>query len=398
MVLTERESLGTAHVVDADRTLISREMNRNRIRRRPGLWLTQAYFLAALSVTSLHAAEMRVEWRDNSSVEAGFLIERTENGASFTEVGRVSENVTSFVDTTAQSGRSYWYRVRAYNGANSSPTSNVTGASVGSGTGSGSRLVNLSARSNPGSGEQSLIIGFVVGNGTKPVLVRAIGPGLASYTSAPVSQDPNLSVQVGEKVVASNENWGGTDELKVLFQQLGAFALPSTSRDAALVSNFSAGGYTMFIRGSGTGLAMAELYDAEIIQGSGRLVNLSVRAQTGTGEGVLILGFVISGSTPMRVLIRAVGPSLAALGVNSALRDPQLQLYRGSLEWASNDDWSGNLDLNAAFEKTGAFRLPDFASKDAALIALLPPGAYTAVVSGVRGSSGIALAEVYELP
>jgi hypothetical protein len=118
----------------------------------------------------------------------------------------------------------------------------------------------------------------------------------------------------------------------------------------------------------------------------------------GTGDGVLIAGFVISGATPMRVLIRAVGPTLSSNGVTTALTDPQLALYRGSVLWDYNDNWAGEAKLAAAFTEAGAARWTDSGSKDAALLVTLPPGAYTAIVSGVNGASGVALAEVYELP
>jgi hypothetical protein len=99
----------------------------------------------------------------------------------------------------------------------------------------------------------------------------------------------------------------------------------------------------------------------------------------------------------MQVLIRAVGPTLSNQGVTAALANPQLNVYRGDTLVKYNDDWSGTAELTAAFKQTGAFALRDPNSKDAALIATLAPGTYTAIVSGVNGSAGIALAEVYEL-
>ncbi|MBS0633362.1 MAG: esterase-like activity of phytase family protein [Verrucomicrobia bacterium] len=133
----------------------------------------------------------------------------------------------------------------------------------------------------------------------------------------------------------------------------------------------------------------------------GRLLNLSSRAQTGTGENVHIGGFVVNGPKPKTLLIRGVGPALAGMGVTSPLADPSLRLYNaaGALV-ASNDNW-GNAttaaDIAAAAAQTGAFSLAND-SKDAALLITLDPGAYSAHVFSAGGSSGISLLEVYELP
>jgi hypothetical protein len=169
--------------------------------------------------------------------------------------------------------------------------------------------------------------------------------------------------------------------------------------DAALLAHFPPGGKTMLVEGNGSGFAIAEIYDTDdAADSSGRLVNLSVRARTETGDGVLIVGFVISGPNPMRVLLRASGPALHKLGVAGTLVDPQLTLFHGSEQWGYNDNWSGTDELNTAFAECGAFEWRDTGSTDAALIATLLPGAYTAIVSGVNGTNGAALAEVYELP
>lgn len=260
------------------------------------------------------------------------------------------------------------------------------------------RLMNLSVRAVPGPGERALLVGFVVNGGTKSMLVRAIGPGLATYTNLAVFQDPKLTLHDGFKSIASNDNWAGVESLKSKFQRLGAFPLPDASKDAAVLSTFAAQSYTANVTGAGTGLAMAEVYDAdETKEPAGRLVNLSARAHAGPGDGVLIVGFVISGDVPLQVLVRAVGPALSSQGVSSALSNPQLNVYRGDTLVKHNDDWAGTAELTAAFKQTGAFALRDPNSKDAALIVTLAPGAYTAIVSGVDGSDGIALAEVYEM-
>ncbi|MEI6467332.1 MAG: hypothetical protein WCQ89_21600, partial [Verrucomicrobiota bacterium] len=147
----------------------------------------------------------------------------------------------------------------------------------------------------------------------------------------------------------------------------------------------------------GTGTALVEAYDAEATATPVRLVNLSARTQVGTGDDVLIIGFVVTGNGPTTVLLRAVGPGLAQFGVGGVLTDPQLRLFAAGSETALhvNDNWDSG--LAPTFAATGAFALP-VSSKDAALLVTLQPGAYTAVVSGVNNATGVALVEVYEVP
>ena len=390
----------------------------------------RAILIACLTLApaASFAAQLIVSWDDNSTNETGFKIERSTDGVTFVGIGTVGANVITFTDTTVANSTTYSYRVAAYDATTTSAYSNVTSATTVAAAASPtistpttptttpastpavtvapaatpvaptSRLVNLSVRAVPGPDDRALLVGFVVNSGSKSMLVRAIGPGLSTYTDAVVFQDPKLTIYDGGTAIISNDNWGGAETLKSNFARLGAFPLPDASKDAVVLTNLAPKGYTANISGSGTGLAMAEIYDADTAaQPAGRLVNLSARAHAGPGEGVLIIGFVISGDAPMRVLVRAIGPTLANYGVTTALSDPQLDVYQGSTLVQHNDNWSGSSDLTAAFTKTGAFALPDPASKDAAMIVTLQPGAYTAIVSGVAGADGIALAEVYEL-
>ena len=130
-----------------------------------------------------------------------------------------------------------------------------------------------------------------------------------------------------------------------------------------------------------------------------RLVNLSNRGLVGTGENVLISGFVINGSRNREVLIRALGPALSAFGVSNPLTDPVLKIYNASGALvASNDNWEvGNnlASLQTTTSSIGA-RALTAGSKDAALVVTLPAGAYTAQIEGTSATPGIALLEVYE--
>jgi uncharacterized protein len=130
------------------------------------------------------------------------------------------------------------------------------------------------------------------------------------------------------------------------------------------------------------------------------LINVSSRARIGAGDDVLIAGFVVEGPEPKRVLIRGVGPGLIAQGVSAALNDPRITLYNASQQQiAVNDNWGEVADLtelSRASSQVGAFSLPQ-GSRDAAMLATLAPGGYTAVVAGKDGGTGIGLVEVYEV-
>lgn len=136
--------------------------------------------------------------------------------------------------------------------------------------------------------------------------------------------------------------------------------------------------------------------------GAAKFVNVSSRAQVGTGDGVLIAGFVVTGTTPRTVLVRAVGPTLGTYGVSGVLADPQLdvtQLVSGvNVVIVSSDDWGGVAQISAAAVAVGAFPFSSTTSKDAAVLVTLQPGVYSAKVSGVGGTTGNALVEVYEVP
>jgi len=173
----------------------------------------------------------------------------------------------------------------------------------------------------------------------------------------------------------------------------------SASFSVAAATATDAGAYTVAVTGANGTLTSAPAAVSVAATDTGRLVNLSVRANAGTGDQTLITGFALGGGTaPRTVLLRAVGPALAAFGVTDVLGDPTLQL--NVTPPIANDNWESNVTgsaaaLAAAFAQTGAFALPP-GSKDAALLVPLTSGAYTATVAGHGTSSGAALAEVYD--
>jgi len=305
--------------------------------------------------------------------------------------------------------------------ADGSSGGSFTGAQASGTVFSDGSLRNISSRGFVGSaGDQVMIAGFVVNSATgasKHVLVRVLGPALAPLGVSGVLADPTVQVFHYNYTtskwdsVATNDNWGtvgaviSADESAV-----GASpALVAGSADAALDLSLAPGIYTAIVsgKGSATGVVLTEVYDVDAVPayGTEKMLNISTRSQVSTGEGILIGGFVVNGVSPKKVMIRGVGPALAAQGVSGVLADPVLQVQRydtTARAWTvvrENDDWEvgndGTLVSDAAV-KVGAFGLAT-GSKDAVILMTLPPGIYTAQLSGKNGTTGVGLIEVYEV-
>ncbi|HMD60542.1 MAG TPA: immunoglobulin domain-containing protein [Opitutaceae bacterium] len=289
-----------------------------------------------------------------------------------------------------------------------SATSNPATVSITS-TGDIGRLTNISTRSQVGTGANILIAGFVVGGagttGSEPLLIRGSGPALAPFGVAGTLPDPQLQLYSGSNSLGTNAGWAGNAKIASTAASVGAFAWASpSSHDAALVEPLAAGAYTAQVAGESgdTGVALAEVYDATpagtYAPTTPRIVNISARVRVGTGGNILIAGFAIGGSTSRTVLIRASGPALVPFGVAGTLPDPELQLYSGSNVLESNGGWAGDAQVSASAASVGAFPWSSPASNDSAILVTLPPGAYTAQVSGASGDTGISLVEIYEVP
>ncbi|HEX5125270.1 MAG TPA: M4 family metallopeptidase [Rhodocyclaceae bacterium] len=277
-----------------------------------------------------------------------------------------------------------------------------------------SNLINISTRAYVGTDANVLIAGFILGGGgsSKPMLVRAVGPGLTQYGVPGVLADPRLDLVSGGTTIASNDDWWdapGANTTMMVTSNVGAFALENPGKDAAIAPTLGNGAYTAVISGadSGTGVALVEVYDSDA-NNPNHLVNISSRAYVGTGNNVMIAGFIISGTGNKTLLIRGIGPQLSAYGVPGVLQNPKLQLFSGGTVIGQNDDWSTAINVNgtvlgdqsgaisAATARAGAFALPN-GSADSVLLVSLPPGAYTAIMSGVGDTTGVGLIEVYEV-
>lgn len=248
------------------------------------------------------------------------------------------------------------------------------------------RLANVSARVLVGGEGGTPITGFVV-NGTtgRRFAVRAVGPTLGLFGVTDALNAPVLELVRNGAVIGTNAGWLAADT--TTFASVGAFALPVGSRDAALVATLPAGNTTALVRAADgdSGVTLLGAYDTEGANGTARLTGLSMRRRVGTGTGVWVGGLNVQGDGTLNLLLRAVGPGLTACGVTDALADPQITLYSGSTVIATNDNWCSGANasvLPAAAASVGDFGLAS-GSRDAALLATLPAGSYTLVVSGV---------------
>lgn len=266
-------------------------------------------------------------------------------------------------------------------------------------------LVNLSTRAQIKAGAP-LIVGLIIGGSVpKPILIRAVGPTLANYGVTDALSNPTLTLYHDGVVLKQNDDWDSSAAAGVnaATQAIRAFPLASGGRDAALMVELPPGAYTAHVNSADNtpGTALVEFYDLSAATvGLARLINLSARGYSKNGNDVLIVGFIVSGDRPKTVLVRALGPMLAQYGVSNYMPDPKLELHAGDPIVAENDNWSTDaLAVTDATQAARAVSLPN-GSRDAALVARLNPGAYTAIVTtgSSSGSGGEALVEVYELP
>jgi hypothetical protein len=239
--------------------------------------------------------------------------------------------------------------------------------------------------------------GFIV-TGTQPkkIIVRAIGPSLPVPGKL---ANPSLGLYgPGGALIASNDDWRSGQEAEIIATGLQ----PTNDFESAIVATLPASadgiGYTAIMSGvNGTsGVGLVEVYDLDSTADS-KLANISTRGQVLTDDDVMIGGVILVGAAPQRVIVRAIGPSLAGVGVTGALQDPILELRDGDGTLITSDDnWrdAQQTDIIA----TGLQPTNDLES---ALVATLPSSSsgigYTAIVRGVNGKTGIALVEFYAL-
>ena len=253
------------------------------------------------------------------------------------------------------------------------------------------RLSNISTRAVVQIDNKVLIGGFVVdGTGAKQLLLRVLGPTLSQFGINGALLNPTLELHNSSGgVVAFNDNWATAANA----QSIPVNLRPPNSVEPAILASLNPGSYTAIVHGinNTTGIGLVEAYDLDTSSTS-RFTNISTRGFVGTSSNVMIAGIIVQGSS-QNAIVRALGPTLASLGVSDSLADPTLELFdaNGSL-LASNDNWKSTQEAAITFS---GYAPPN--DLESAIFRTLGAGNYTAIVRGVNNTTGVALAEVYSL-
>ena len=256
--------------------------------------------------------------------------------------------------------------------------------------GTNSRLANLAARAYVETGNGVVIGGITIGGSfPKTIVIRARGPSLVPFGIQEALANPLLQLYSGQTNVETNDDWATAPNASALVAT--GFA-PSHPNESAILATLAPGAYTAIVSGvaSTTGVGLVEFFEVDLPDE--HLSNLSARADVLSGENVLIAGFVIQGSDPQTVVIRARGPSLIPAGISNALANPTLQLFNsGGAQIEANDDW-----VNAPYAPAlTAIGFQPSHPLESAILVTLNPGAYTAIMSGVGGVTGVGIVEVF---
>jgi hypothetical protein len=255
------------------------------------------------------------------------------------------------------------------------------------------RVTNLSTRLLVGTGNDVGIGGFIVtGSGPRHLLLRGIGPSLNGIISDALP-DPSLQLRgpTGFQTL-TNDNWRDTQEAEII----ATGRAPSNDLESAIVADLAPGTYTAILAGNAgtTGVGLLEIYDLSTNQDSG-LSNISTRGNVGTGSDIMIAGLIVDGGGGAdAIIIRGLGPSLAAFGIPNWLPNPQLELRNSNgVLLRSNNNW---MDDPAQAVLISAAGLAPGNTLEATIVESLSPGTYTALLSGRANVTGIGLVEVYD--
>ena len=253
------------------------------------------------------------------------------------------------------------------------------------------QALNISTRAKVQGGDNVAIAGFIIAGpagSTKKVIVRGIGPSLTSAGIQGALTNPYIELRHGATLLASNDNWRQRQA-----EVQGTGIPPTNELESAIVATLAPGAYSVTLRGAHneTGVGLIEVYDLAA-SSTAALANISTRCQVLTGDQVLIGGFILQGGLPSKIIVRAIGPSLAKVGVKGVLADPVLELRDSNGATITNDNWRNSQE--AAIIAT---TIPPTDDREAAIVATLPPGHYTAIVKGANNTTGVALVEAYNL-
>jgi hypothetical protein len=355
------------------------------------LWVLLSIVLLPYLDAAGATNSVTLAWNANSQPEVvGYRLHYGTASAPFSSV--LDVKTTTATVSGLQTGATYTFAVTAYNtvGFESAYSQGVSVTPGSSRPIPTSILANVSTRTLIASGDNVMIGGFIIdGIVPKKVALRALGPSLAAFGLTGAAMDPFLQlVDSTGTVIASNDNWN------VPGQEIQADGLaPADAREAALVATLKPGAYSAIVsdRAGGSGVGLFELYDLD--SDLGRISNISTRSRVESGDNVMIGGFILNSPTANKLIVRAIGPSLAAVGVKGVLNDPTLDLYdsNGTLV-ASNDNWRSAQEA----EISGSHFAPGD-DREAAAVVTLAPGAYSSIVRSADGTAGVALVEVYAL-
>lgn len=276
------------------------------------------------------------------------------------------------------------------------PANNLTQSitwtvNVNDGTTPPGKLLNIATRMRVQAGDNVIIGGFIItGNDPKKVIIRGIGPSLAQFFAGTLA-NPRLELVQGNTSLASNDDW------KTSQAEIEATGIPpSNDLESAIVQTLAPGAYTAILRGTGTntGIGVVEVYDLNQAANS-KLANIATRGFVETGNNVMIGGLIAgpAGAASIKVVVRAIGPTLGNFGVVGALQDPTLELVTSNgTVIRSNNNWQD-------FQKTEieSFNLGPGDIRESALVETIAPGNYTAIVRGAGDTTGVALVEVYNV-
>jgi hypothetical protein len=284
-----------------------------------------------------------------------------------------------------------------YPAAPPAPTPLPVASPLPTGTPPTIELANISTRVSVKTGDSVGIGGFIIRTTSpKRLLIRGTGPSLSGFIGSGFLADPILEIKnASGTVIASNDDWRSSQQAEISASGLA----PVNDKEAAVIVNLPGGNYTAILQGknNGQGIGLVEIYDIGA-ESKADLGNIATRGLVGAGDEVLIGGFIVRDvsfqNQPQRILIRGIGPSIPTTQLPNPLQDPFLELHdaQGTII-TSNDDWQSSPDAAAISQTTIAPTNP----KESAILRTLAPGAYTAVMRGVSGGTGIGLVEIYNL-
>jgi hypothetical protein len=257
------------------------------------------------------------------------------------------------------------------------------------------QALNLSTRMRVETGDGVGIAGFIItGSASKHLLLRVLGPSNVNFPPNTLA-DPVLELRgPGAFATVTNDNWRDDPAQEAAILATGL--APPNNLESAIDTTLNPGTYTAVVRGKNntSGVGLIEVYDLSQAV-LAKLVNISTRAFVGTDANIVIAGFILGGNSgDDRIVVRGIGPSLAALGVSNALADPTLELRdRNGTLLAANNDWQNNPAQAAELTAAG---LAPTNPLESGIAMILPPGPYTALLAGLNNGTGVGLVEVYD--